>query len=177
MNHKKPNFLYLSIAIILFSGVGLRAQERPIYEIQAAIILNMVKFTQWSNEGDGKDSFVMGVFGDDKLFSTLNTASKTKLKGTKKIVVNNLQGVDEIQNCDLIFLGDDKLGEFQKAKEITTNKPILCVTGTESYCKKGSAVNLVSVNNKMVIEINESVIAKNGFKISSTLLSMAKIIK
>lgn len=168
-------FLF-TVVLISMAFQSARAQEKPLYEIQAAIIYNVVKFTQWANESEGKE-FVMGVYGDENLYGALKTAYQNKSKGAKKIVINNLSSLDEVLSCDLFFLGDKKLKDFPKAKELATNKPILCVTGAPSYGKKGSAVNLTTVDNRMVIEINEQTISQGGFKVSGTLLTMAKVIK
>lgn len=168
--------LIIGIILLTIYAPPAKAQVMPLHEVQAAIIFNVLRFTQWPNETIN-EPFILGVRGDQNLFATLKTTYQNKFKGSRPIVVNDLQSIDDVSKCNLLFLGESKLKEFQKAKEITSGKPILCITGAESYGKKGAGVNLTIVDDKMVIEINETTISQNGLKISSTLLSMAKIIR
>jgi hypothetical protein len=164
-------------SLLILSFFNGYSQEKPINEVRAAIIYNLMKYIQWANEGNGKESFVIGVYGDEKLYSTLSGAYRNKSKGVKKIIINNITDLDELASCDLFFLGEPKLNEFGKVKEAVASKPILTITGSESYAKKGAGINLVTVDERMVIEVNETVLNQSGFKVSGTLLSMAKIIK
>jgi hypothetical protein len=169
--------LLCSICAIIMQVNTATAQDRSMHEIQAAIIYNVIKYIQWSNEIDGKASFVFGVFGDDQLYNTLSNAYQSKLKGSKKISVSKLNSADEAPNCDLFFLGQSKLKDFQRAKDLITNKPTLYVTSADTYGKKGANVNLTSEQNKMIIEINEPSIEESGFRVAGALLSMARVIK
>lgn len=166
-----------AMCAISFNIISVKAQDRSMHEIQAAIIYNVIKYIQWSNENDGRDSFVIGVYGDDQLYSTLSNAYQSKLKGTKKISVNKLSSADEAPKCDLFFLGQSRLKDFQRAKDLISSKPTLYVTNADSYGKKGANVNLTSDQNKIIIEINEPSINESGFRVAGALLNMARVIK
>jgi hypothetical protein len=168
--------IVLSMVLAGFANTPSVAQDRPIQEVQAAVIYNVIKYIQWANENDGKDSFVIGVLGDDKLYTALSIY-QNKPKGTKKISVNKLSSADQATSCDLFFLGQPRLKDFEKAKELTNQRPTLFVTSADTYGQKGSSVNLNAVDNKLVIEINEPSINGSGFRVSGSLMSMAKVIK
>lgn len=178
MNTSLLKLKTFTFCVLLMGGTNtiLVAQDRPIQEIQAAVIYNVIKYIQWSNENDGKDSFVIGVLGDDKLFNALSIY-QNKPKGTKKISVSKLASADQATSCDLFFLGQPRLKDFQRAKELTNQRPTLFVTSADTYGQKGSSVNLNAIDNKLIIEINEPSINGSGFKVSGSLLSMAKVIK
>jgi hypothetical protein len=169
-----------SILILLASTffIGrVQAQQRSVSDLQAAILLNAIKYIDWP-DGNVSESFVMGISGDDKLYSALEQVVQSKQKDGKKITVSKLdvQKMDATA-CDLFFLGNDAISSFEKAKALFKAKATLLVTNKESYAKKGSAMNFVIVNGKMVIEINDPVIKESGFKVSGSLLSMATVIR
>lgn len=178
--HLKLKITRCSILILLVSILpmnDLRAQQRSLSDLQAAILLNAIKYIDWP-DGRSNERFVMIISGDDNLYTALEQAVQTKQKDGKKITVSKLdvQKVDA-STCDLFFLGNDAMTSFEKARDLFKAKPTLFVTSKESYARKGSALNFVIVNGKMVIEINEPVIKEGGFKVSGALLSMATIIK
>ncbi len=176
MNLQKTKKLFIGLLMAGIICTTSFAQERPLHEVQAAVIYNVIKYIQWSNENDGSGSFVIGVLSDDNLYNAL-AVYQNKPKGTKKISVSKLANADQAANCDLFFLGQSRLKDFQKAKEIISNRPTLFVTSADSYGQKGSNVNLSTVDNKLVIEINEPAINQSGFKVSGSLLSISKVIK
>ena len=167
--------------LILFASIlpmnDARAQQRSVSDLQAAILLNAIKYIDWP-DGRSSERFVMTISGDDNLYTALEQAVQSKQKDGKKISVSKLdvQKVD-VATCDLFFLGNDAMTSFEKARDLFKAKPTLLVTSKESYAKKGSALNFVIVGGKMIIEINEPVIKEGGFKVSGALLSMATIIK
>lgn len=169
-------FILILLASILPMNDTL-AQQRSLSDLQAAILLNAIKYIDWPDT-PGNERFVMTISGDDNLFTALEQAVQSKQKDGKKIIVSKVDvQKPEATPCDLFFLGNDALKSFEKARDVFKAKPTLFVTSKESYGKKGSALNFVIVNGKMVIEINEPVIKEGGFKVSGALLSMATIIK
>ena len=62
--------IIFSLIIISWFGGNVVAQERPTHEIHAAMLYNFIKYIQWPNEGEAGD-FVVGVVGEEKVFSTL----------------------------------------------------------------------------------------------------------
>ena len=186
-NKIEMNYMSLKLKItgcfILFLFVSILpmndalAQQRNVSDLQAAILLNAIKYIDWPDD-HSRERFVMTISGDDELYAALEQAVQSKQKDGKKITVSKLdvQRVDA-STCDLFFLGNDAMSSFEKARDLFKARPTLFVTSKESCAKKGSALNFVIVNGKMVIEINEPVIREGGFKVSGALLSMASIIK
>jgi len=167
--------------LLLFAGIvctsDVMAQQKSVSELEAAILLNAIKYIDWpASQND--NTFVMGVSGDDELYSVLEQTVKSKQKNGKKIAVSKLdaQKIDAT-SCDLFFLGNDAIASFEKNKDLLKAKPILLVTNKESYARKGAGMNFIIVNGKMVIEINEPVMKESGFRVSGALLTMSTIIK
>jgi hypothetical protein len=140
------------------------------------MIFNLVKKIEWPNEHDKRD-LVLGVYGDDNVYHTLKTAYENKSKGERNLIVTKLSSAEGSPICDVFFLGDAKLKDFQKVKTLIHDKPVLLITSAPSYGQKGSAVNLYQADGRMTIEINLTITDQAGFKIPGSLLSMAKLIR
>jgi hypothetical protein len=115
------------VLALLMSFAGLvNAQERPTHEIHAAMLFNFVKYVQWPNETEAGE-FVVGVIGDENVFSTLQKWYDGKPKGSKKYVIRKLASAEEAANCQVVYVGKSKNRDFDVVKTSTTGKSILTV--------------------------------------------------
>ncbi|HEY0652193.1 MAG TPA: YfiR family protein [Chryseosolibacter sp.] len=161
------------VLVLLLSFTGLvNAQERPTHEIHAAMLFNFVKYVQWPDEGEAGD-FVVGVIGDENVFSTLQKWYDGKPKGSKKYVIKKLSSADEAASCQVVYIGKSKNREFDAVKTSTTGKSVLTVTDGNGLGQKGSCINFKVVDGKLKFELNQATVNASNLKVSSQLSSMA----
>src|SRR6186713_2099632 len=101
--------IFLLFSVLLFTAAS--AQERPNHEIHAAMVYNFIKYVQWPNESEAGD-FILGVVGDDKIFSTLKQWYEGKAKGSKKFVVKKLDAASQAGECQAVYVGSSKNRSF-----------------------------------------------------------------
>lgn len=167
----------LLLSILLMINVNLFAQgDRPLHEVHASFIFNLTKYIVWPNEQNGNSNFVLGVWGDKELYQSTYNWYNGKPKGTKKIMVKDIKNMDDIYTCDLLYLGKDKIHEFEKVKIAIGAQPILLVTDQQSYGKKGASVNLPVYEDKIKLELNMTSLTAASFKVSTSLTTISKII-
>jgi len=168
---KTLTFLILS----LFFSLGAVAQERPTYELHAAMLYNFIKYTQWPNETEAGD-FVVGVLGDEDLFNLLKTRYDGKPKGTKKYVIRKLASAAEAGDCQVVYLGKGKSRDFDSVKTSTAGKSVLTITDANGLGQKGSCINFKVLDGKLKFELNQGVLGTANLRVSSQLTSMAIVI-
>jgi len=151
------------------------AQERPTHEIHAAMLFNFIKYVQWPNEADPGE-FVVGVIGDDKVYSTLNQWYNGKAKGSKKYVIKKLTSADESSSCQVVYVGKSKNREFDNIKNSIGGKSILTITDGNGLGQKGSCINFKVIDGKLKFEMNQATLTGSNLKVSSQLSSMAILI-
>lgn len=169
---KKIVLVLVSTLIVSASGF---AQERPTHEIHAAMLYNFIKYVQWPNEGEAGD-FVVGVLGDDNVFSTLKQWYDGKPKGGKKYVIKKLSSPAEAPTCHVVYLGKSKNKEFENLKSSISGKSVLTVTDGNGLGEKGSCINFKIVDGKLKFELNQNVVSGSNLKVSGQLSSMAILI-
>jgi len=163
--------IIFSLAMLAAVG-GVAAQERPTHEIHAAMLYNFIKYVQWPNESEAGD-FVVGVFGEEKVFSTLKQWYDGKPKGSKKYVIKQLSSPAEAADCAVVYLGKSKSREFETIKNTIGNKPVLTITDGNGLGQKGSCINFKVVDGKLKFEINQASVSSSNLKVSGQLTSMA----
>jgi hypothetical protein len=166
--------------VIVFSMVFLAwpvvaQQEKSMSEIQAQMIYNFLKYIQWPNETEAGD-FVVGVMGEEEVFTTLKNYYDGKPRGAKKFVVKKLASADEAATCSVVYLGKSKSKEFENIKNGVTGKSILTITDSFNLGSKGSCINFKVVDGKLKFEMNQASLGGASLKVSTQLTSLAIVI-
>jgi len=166
----------LFCAALVMGFSALHAQERSQQEIHAAMIYNFIKYVQWPNEAEPGD-FVIGILGDEELFTLLKTRYDGKpAKGGKKYAIRKLASAAESADCHVVYLSKTKNREFDGIKSSTAGKAVLTITDSSGLGQKGSCFNLRVIDGKLRFELNQAVVNGANLKVSSQLASMAVII-
>lgn len=164
--------VFVVLALVVFISGIVNAQERPTHEIHAAMLFNFVKYVQWPDEATAGE-FVVGVIGDENVFTTLQKWYDGKPKGSKKYVIKKLGSPEEAAGCQVVYVGKSKNRDFDEVKTSTTGKSILTITDGNGLGQKGSCINFKVIDGKLKFELNQASVNASNLKVSSQLSSMA----
>lgn len=157
--------------VVSISGL-VHGQERPTHEIHAAMLFNFVKYVQWPDEASAGE-FVVGVIGDENVFTTLQKWYHGKPKGSKKYVIKKLGSAEEASSCQVVYIGKSKNRDFDEVKTSTAGKSVLTITDGNGLGQKGSCINFKVIDGKLKFELNQASVNASNLKVSSQLSSMA----
>lgn len=166
---------FLVVIALLFCFKGSIAQEKPMHEIHVAMLYNFVKYVQWPDE-TATGTFVIGVIGDEQVFSTLKAWYDGKPKGAKKFEIRQLESPTDAAGCQVVYIGKAKSKELENIRSGITNRPVLTITNGEGLAKKGSCINFRLIDGKLRFELNAAELTSSNLKVSSALTSMAILI-
>ncbi len=166
------------IIVFLFVWQFSNGQDADLNKYKSMFTMNFIRYIGWTDEAKQGD-FVIGVVKKPELISYLKTQSSGKKFGYQTIVIKEFKSVEEVTNCQIIFVG--RSAGFKKnalvLKQKVNNKHTLIITESEGAVKSGSMINFVIRDDKMKFEVSESNAAAFGLKFSSSLLSMSSAIK
>lgn len=167
----------LVIIVCIFGAVhSMQAQgDRPEHELHSMMIYNFLKYIQWPGELNNGD-FVIGVIGDDDVYNTLSTWYGGKERGGKNFQIKKFSSLDEISNCQLMYVGKGFSDKFGEILSKISNTPTLTVTGKKGLGEQGSCINFKVVDNRLKFELNQEAMQKSQLKTASQLTSMAILI-
>ncbi len=180
------NFL-LGWVVATFHAASLFAQnapELPQYEVKAAFLYNFIKFVEWPEKSfPEKDSpFIIGVLGTDPfsdpdaLVNYLDQATSGKTVHDRKIVIRRSRRINNLRNCHLIFISASEKSGIKETLATLNQPGVLTIGETDGFCQQGGIINFFMAAGKVRFEINTTASEKNGLKISSKLLNVAKIV-
>ena len=164
-------------------GVELYAQQVTTidreYTIKAAFLYHFLTYIDWP-EGtftDSKQPFVIGVFETDPFGAVLDKIAATKNVAGRPIEIRRLNSTDKLLECHIVFMAGTVDAAAQKnVLRALENSHVLCVGETDDFVELGGAAQFFVEGNKVRFAFNTDVVDRNNLKVSSKLLSLAKIV-
>lgn len=173
----KTSFV-LSACLLLLPTV-LLGQTAPEYAIKAAYIGRFTEFTQWPEDAIEKDNpqaFIVSVIGDAPLGEVFErTLSALKIKN-RNVEVRQISFVREAEGSQVLFISGSEEKQLGEITAYTRDRPILTISDTEGFARKGVIINFYPEAQKVRFEINPSAAEESGLRISSLLLEYARIV-
>jgi len=164
----------LSVLLLMWANLVF-AQERPMHEVYSMMVYNFVKYVQWPDHTEGGE-FIIGVIGNNDVFTTLNTWYGGKPRGNKTYVIKKFNSAAEMADCHVVFIDKSKSGEFEAVNTKVKGKGTLVITDKAGLGEKGSGINFKNIDNKLKFELNQKAIEASNLKVSGSLTSMAILI-
>ena len=119
---------------------------------------------------------MIGVVGNNDLYTTLNSWYGGKPRGGKTYVIKKYNSAAEVANCQVIFIDKSKSHEFDAVNNKVKGKGTLVITDKAGLGEKGSGINFKNVDNKLKFELNQRAVEASNLKVAGALTSMAILI-
>jgi len=161
--------------IALLTGFIFTNSVAQSYQVHSLYMYSFTKYVKWPDaysEGD----FVIGVLGDSDIIPHLNKMASLKKVGSRLIQVVKYNSVDEIGKCNMLFISKDRSDNFDAVKQKLESTATLLLTEKEGLGKKGSGINFILRQNKLLFELNKTAIDNSGLQISQELVKFAVMI-
>jgi len=173
---RKNKVIFFFLLVITISFSETYAQDESDYAVHANIIYHFTKYIDWPPAAKSGD-FTIGVVGETAVYDQLKKVTTGKKVGNQIISLKIFSSSDRIFKCHILFISDKVAGSFKKIVSNTVNEPVLLVSESKGFAKKGSCINFNLVNSKLKLEINTNNIQQRELKIASELLQLGDEIK
>ena len=169
-----------SLAMLAGGEVCAQQSISKEYPIKAICIRNFIQFVEWpatSFPGVGAP-IVIGVLGEDPFGDVLDEGMRGETVNNRPLVVKRSRRVEELKCCHVLFISKSEEGRLDQilAALAGGGGGVLTIGETDGFARRGGIINLFLQGNKVRFEINIDAANRSGLKISSQLLSLAKIV-
>jgi len=158
--------ILMLVAVFVFGSFSAGTEGNE-YEVKAMFVFNFTKYVEWPESKS--DFFTIGVIGESEITEPLERIATQKKVGDKKIVIRTFSAETE-DYCNIIIVSKSRLNKLDQIEKRYAGKGVLIISDESS---RSAAINLVTRDNKVRFEINQSLAKGGGVKISSQLLSLA----
>lgn len=176
---------FLAVALACWGAVlgGPVAHAQPVvpreYELKAVFLFNFLQFVDWPPAAfpTAESPLRIGVLGDNPFGRALEDTVRGELARGRKVTVQHARRVSELRECQLLFIAASERGRIAEIMAELGDAPVLTVGELPDFAtRRGGAVNFFFQQNKLRFEINVAEAQRRGLKLSSQLLSLAKIV-
>jgi hypothetical protein len=177
-----PRPVALVLAALLSSaGAPVdRAQTNPPgeYQLKAAFLFNFAKFIDWPSTSfaSPQSPFAICILGADPFGSAMDEVLHGKVVGGRTVIVERTKDLPSARHCQMVFVSSS---ERQRVPEILgglKGANALVVGETEGFAAAGGTVQFTLEENHVRFAINTDAAERAGLKVSSKLLSLARVV-
>jgi len=173
--------IYLNIVLkwlaycMLFSASITYADNANEYQVKAAFLYNLARMVEWPNENSSAP-LVMCFMGED-VFGNTTDGISTKTIRNRPIAFRKNVTLREVEICHILYISASERNNIASVSKALASRAILTVGDFDDFTARGGMVNLTRDNERINIEVNLKRVEKTGLKISSRLLTLAKIVQ
>lgn len=145
-------------------------------QVKAAYLYRMAEYVEWPSSvfPDADTPVRIAVVGAEPLAGVLARMLVGRTANNRPFVVKTAKITDSFAGVHILFVGRQEAGSLKQLLGSLKSQPVLTVSEVPSALPDGSVVNLVQDDNRISFEISMGVAERNGLKLSSRLLAVAK---
>jgi YfiR/HmsC-like len=145
-------------------------------QFMAVYLFHFSNFIEWPEAAfQNKHDFNICIDGVTEVNKYIHEIEGENVKGKKIKIKKNVSAAD-IQNCQILFVSRAGGLKLNQLKDSLQNNSILLVSDKQNFIREGGMIEYFIQDNKLRVAINIDSANKNGLKISSKLLRIAKIV-
>jgi hypothetical protein len=178
MRFAKPLTLALVITLAVIAGAARSAEPQSgEYLVKAAFIYNIAKFVEWPPGTFETDSspVVLCILGKDPFGGSLKTIEGKAVQG-RPLIVRHIERVEDPGPCHILFISSSEAARLPQILAHVKDARILTIADMPRFAQNGGVINLVTMENRIGMEINTTAAEQARIQISSKLLKLARIV-
>jgi hypothetical protein len=177
---RQPYALFLA-SLLAFVGAPVdRAQEGSPgeYQLKAAFLFNFAKFIDWppASFPNPQSPFVICILGTDPFGPVIDEVLKGKSIADRPVAVERIKTIAQIRQCHMVFVSQSESFHLADIVQSMHGACVLLVGEADGFAEAGGTIQFALEDNHVRFLINPDAAARAGLKVSSKLLSLARVI-
>lgn len=156
------------------------AQAEPSgeYQLKAAFLFNFAKFVDWppTSFASPQSPFVLCILGPDPFGHAIDEVLKGKTIANRSVVIERLKSVAQVRQCHMVFVSQSESFHLADIIVALHGACVLLVGEADGFAEAGGTIQFALEDNHVRFLINPDAAARAGLKVSSKLLSLARVV-
>jgi hypothetical protein len=162
---------------MLASSATAASQAVTQPALKAAFLFNFAKFVEWPAEATASSPLTLCVLDDAAVEDALGQLVNGGPVNGRTVVLAKGARNRALRGCHLLYIGDADPGRTAATVDEMKGAAILTVGDGEDFARGGGVIGLFIEDGRMRFAINSDAAQRAGLRLSSKLLSLAKIVK
>jgi YfiR/HmsC-like len=148
------------------------------YQVKAAYLFNFLKFVEYPGESflDPLAPIVIGVVGDDPFGDALPQVVIGKTVQGRDLVIHAYRAGEDLRGAHILFISASERKRLPMILSSLRGSSVLTVADTEGFLDAGGMIQFLNENGRVRFAINVDATGRGKLKMSSKLLSLAKVV-
>lgn len=145
--------------------------------LKAALLLNFVRFTEWSSEGRAATAPLVLCSVDEAIVPALERTVAGQTIEQHPLSVSRVTLDGPLRTCALLYVGTVDRQRTVQLADALRGAGVLTVGDEEAFAAAGGMIGLFVEDGRMRFAVNVSAIEQGHVRLSAKLLSLARIVK
>jgi hypothetical protein len=152
--------------------------ESAEYPLKLAFLYNFAKFVEWPAESfrSPDTPLAICIVGHSPFSLVDENELRARRVGGHPVEFLMPKSTDPLNTCHIVFIPVTEKDQATRILRSLKGSGTLTVGESEGFAEKGGIVNFTVEDGKVRFEINRHAADRAGLKISSKLLSLAKVV-
>ncbi len=172
----------LAVLLLTLSPTAARRSQaqsnQEEYQVKAAFLYHFAQLVEWpvNTPQPADHAMLFCTVGDDPFQGELEATVAGKSIGSRVIRVRHLQRSENMQDCQIVFLGKGESHRIPSEMADLKKAPVLTIGETTGFLEAGGMVGFLTVEHKIRFAINLDAANAAGLRIGSRLLVLAQTV-
>jgi hypothetical protein len=148
------------------------------YQLKAAFLFNFAKFIDWppASFANPQSPFTICILGADPFGRAMDDALQGKMIGDRPVAVERVRDLAEARHCQMVFISSLEKRQLREILDGLRGTSALVVGETDGFAAAGGVIQFALEENRVRFLINTDAAGRAGLKVSSKLLSLARVV-
>ncbi len=171
-----------ALAGLLALHASAAAQDQPSitleHQVKIAFLYNFARFVEWPRSTFARPDapVVLGILGNDAFYAEIESMLEGKIVDLHPLVIRRFRSVEQAHGSQILFIGGSPRTDLARVLDLLGRLPVLTVGDADQFATQGGMIGFRMEDNKVRFEINVDAAERSGLKLSSKLLSVARIV-
>jgi hypothetical protein len=157
-----------------------RAQSEPLgeYQLKAAFLFNFAKFIDWpaTSFSSPQSPFSICILGTDPFGHAMDDVLRDKSVDNRPVAISRLKNVAQVKQCHMVFVSQSETAHLADIIQQLRGARVLLVGESDGFAAAGGMIQFTREDNHVRFLINPEAADRAGLKVSSKLLSLARVV-
>jgi len=163
----KTLYIFLLTTVLFAHQANSQTHEKVV----TVFLYNFAINGQWEPKA-GQTEFIIGILDHGEISKELQALAASKTVGNQKIKIVEFTNASDVKDCHILFIPAAKSSSLSSVAPALGSSSTLIVTEKEGMARKGSGINLITVDGKLRYEMNDAELDKRNIKLSGKIKSL-----
>jgi hypothetical protein len=148
------------------------------YQVKAAYLFNFLKFVEYPSESfaDPLAPIGIGVVGDDPFGNALPQVVTGKTVQGRDLVIRSYRAGEDLRGAHILFISASEKKRLPVILSSLRGSSVITVADMGGFLEAGGMIQFLNENDRVRFAINVDATSRAKLKLSSKLLSLAKVV-